>query len=685
MGTVVNMQSLKQLSFLIFGLSICPLLVSSYGPPRPSSSGSGVSKIKQPDEPVNGNYWWMDTDAFGDGSDTQVKRTPSVGGGGSKNTQTVAGFPNNGGYPKNTGGFPQNAGGYPQNEVGYPQNGVDSPTNGQSVEKIQDNAGGICPTGLICVSESQCKQSGGSVLQERVANYIPCSPNKICCGKSPIATDPFTGSGSSPSSSSIFQQDSGNFQLPETQCSAGYKCVSDLFCDATGTMVQFRVELTQAERRNRGKLTPCMNPNTQQFDVCCRKPVILPAIENNEVDKFQRQELKPTTCPVINILPPIEQCQGRPSNCWSVGVEDTDCIGNALCCFDGCANVCQGEGPIKGNPGPQSNARGQQRQQPLKNANTNFNSNKPEAFQELTQPAINQEFGASSTDFETIKKRNPTGYVGQQLPTQKQPLLLSIQKQQPLSAIPAQNPLNSQPVINTIPNEPIINNVQNPQEYNGAIVQFAPENSNSFGDTQDYPTLDQPQTSPANYPNTQKIVFPNDEEETSFPTFSQTSVPSFIDQSPSNLESAQTQYPSNPPQLQVIQPNPTPAQQSVQNAASQPFVTCPSAMKCVQKINCNFNGVMVEEQVLLTPEQETQRVPLIPCFNAARSNAVDVCCRDPNYKDPWPNSQNGNGQQQEFNLAPKQEEQVSGLFQESPSSTAPTSIPKKRRTNAYGK
>ena len=57
-------------------------------------------------------------------------------------------------------------------------------------------------------------------------------------------------------------------------------------------------------------------------------------------------------------------------------------------------------GPIKGNPGPQSNARGQQT---LNNANNNFNKNKPEAFQELTKPAINQEFGASSPQFETIK------------------------------------------------------------------------------------------------------------------------------------------------------------------------------------------------------------------------------------------------------------------------------------------
>ena len=196
-------------------------------------------------------------------------------------------------------------------------------------------------------------------------------------------------------------------------------------------------------------------------------------------------------------------------------------------------------GPIKSNPGPQSNARGQQRQQPLKNANTNFNTNKPEAFQELTQPAVNQDFGASSTDFETIKKRNPTGYAGQQLPTQNQPLLLSIQKQQPLRAIPSQNPANqleTQPLINTIKKQPIIDQVQNEEEQTEVNIQYVPENSNSYGESQDYSTFNQQQTSPANYPNTQRIIFPQDNEETSFPTFSQTSAPTFISQSTSNLE-----------------------------------------------------------------------------------------------------------------------------------------------------
>merc|ERR1712186_257616 len=38
----------------------------------------------------------------------------------------------------------------------------------------------------------------------------------------------------------------------------------------------------------------------------------------------------------------------------------------------------------------------------------------------------------------------------------------------------------------------------------------------------------------------------------------------------------------------------------------------------------------------LSPAQESLRVPLIPCVSKRASGEVDVCCRDPNYKDPWP-------------------------------------------------
>jgi len=67
-----------------------------------------------------------------------------------------------------------------------------------------------------------------------------------------------------------------------------------------------------------------------------------------------------------------------------------------------------------------------------------------------------------------------------------------------------------------------------------------------------------------------------------------------------------------------------------------PFTQCPSAMKCVEKKLCDFNGVMRDFVTTLSPAQETLRVPLIPCVSQRAGGEVDVCCRDPNYKDPWP-------------------------------------------------
>ena len=67
--------------------------------------------------------------------------------------------------------------------------------------------------------------------------------------------------------------------------------------------------------------------------------------------QIQQQQLSPPTnsCPVLNTLPPLTECRGRTSNCWSPGVRDLDCLDSALCCFDGCANVCQGKGAKAGN------------------------------------------------------------------------------------------------------------------------------------------------------------------------------------------------------------------------------------------------------------------------------------------------------------------------------------------------
>ena len=46
-------------------------------------------------------------------------------------------------------------------------------------------------------------------------------------------------------------------------------------------------------------------------------------------------------CPNVNPLSDAE-CAGAVSTCWSPGQPDTDCPNFGLCCFDGCANTCDG-------------------------------------------------------------------------------------------------------------------------------------------------------------------------------------------------------------------------------------------------------------------------------------------------------------------------------------------------------
>ena len=40
----------------------------------------------------------------------------------------------------------------------------------------------------------------------------------------------------------------------QTECPAGTKCVDDYFCDENAIMVNYRVDLTPAQKRNRGNL-----------------------------------------------------------------------------------------------------------------------------------------------------------------------------------------------------------------------------------------------------------------------------------------------------------------------------------------------------------------------------------------------------------------------------------------------
>jgi len=55
----------------------------------------------------------------------------------------------------------------------------------------------------------------------------------------------------SPSLPVVFEEPE---DLPVTECPVGWKCVSELFCDATATMVSQRVQLSKAQIAIRGNL-----------------------------------------------------------------------------------------------------------------------------------------------------------------------------------------------------------------------------------------------------------------------------------------------------------------------------------------------------------------------------------------------------------------------------------------------
>merc|ERR1719410_3221346 len=356
------------------------------------------------------------------------------------------------------------------------------------------------------------------------------------------------------------------FELPATECAIGWKCVSELFCDESATMVQTRVELSPEQKRRRGQLIPCMNQALGKFEVCCKKP---PSFElsppsassapaqnqiapvapvNNPPFKqvSQSPSISPppssqTTCPPVTSLPPISSCAGRQSNCWSVGVPDLDCLDDALCCFDGCANVCLGRGPIAGNPGPQSNPR------------------LPATINEIILPPPSSSSSSSPSSSQPLSP---------QVSVNPEP----IQKQQPDFG---QTSSNSEPAFQGGYGGDYDDNSSNQYSDNLPMnipsgskpekQKLAPSPTNIFG-ASSYPTAPQPSSSsPSSFP----IASPP----SSFPI-------------------------TSPPSSPQISPQ--------QSTTATPFIQCPSAMKCVPKVNCDFNGVMVNFIVRLNSIQEQQ-------------------------------------------------------------------------------
>merc|ERR1712243_245757 len=153
-----------------------------------------------------------------------------------------------------------------------------------------------------------------------------------------------SGSNNFISNNNINNNPNSGYDLPSTECAVGYKCVSELFCDQTGTVVSYRVDLTDQQKKQRGQLVPCMNQALGKFEVCCRKPASFdsprnPQQESQPQQQFQQPQLQQqqqpqfqqqpqyqqpqqplnSVCPAVTSLPAVSSCAGKKSNCWSVG------------------------------------------------------------------------------------------------------------------------------------------------------------------------------------------------------------------------------------------------------------------------------------------------------------------------------------------------------------------------------
>merc|ERR1711988_2046579 len=313
-----------------------------------------------------------------------------------------------------------------------------------------------------------------------------------------------------------------------TECPSGTKCVAEFFCNENAIMVNQRVSLTPAQKRQRGSLTSCVLGG--DLGVCCstaqsnggssasnlpvrsqQQTVASEPVASAADPDSDAEVIIPTgSCPEMAELPPIEACQGKNSTCWSVGLPDVDCVDNALCCFDGCVNAC-------------------------------FNSN-------------------------------------MDTPAEDPPALTT-----PAPILPRKAELT------TPPSKP-------PQEQE---------------------TIPPEQVAQASNEVEQKVPAP---EPTTKPT-----------KRPSNVVN------------EVLQPAPRAQGGGMREASEEkPHVMCPAAMLCVPREKCDFKGFITEQTLSLSPQLEMLRVPLINCVNMENQN-IDVCCRDPNYVDPWPQGMMMNG------------------------------------------
>nr|CAI5836676.1 unnamed protein product [Callosobruchus analis] len=128
--------------------------------------------------------------------------------------------------------------------------------------------------------------------------------------------------------------------------------------------------------------------------------------------------------------------------------------------------------------------------------------------------------------------------------------------------------------------------------------------------------------------------------------YASTSTPRYTPQKPGEANANSFFVPTT--RQPVTGPQPTYSRQPTYNGGQQPIdetsppVGCAAALKCVQEIYCTADGFVSPVPVVLTKEQELLRVPTTTCKDI-ETGIIGKCCRDPNYKDPWPSANLVNG------------------------------------------
>ena len=112
-----------------------------------------------------------------------------------------------------------------------------------------------------------------------------------------------------------------------SECPAGTKCVQEYFCDENAIMVSYRVNLTPAQKQQRGQLPvrlselssklfrfknfptfqQCINGNDGKLDVCCSTAPVQGGA--NIPIRQQQQQQVPNNAPApdnqVDLVPPV--------------------------------------------------------------------------------------------------------------------------------------------------------------------------------------------------------------------------------------------------------------------------------------------------------------------------------------------------------------------------------------------